>query len=459
MEISALVKRQRAFFFQGETLDYSFRLKALKRLSAAINELEEEIKTALKVDLNKSEIESFMTEIGIVQSETKLVIKNLKSWMKKQKVKTAGLLFPAKCYIIPEPYGVALIMSPWNYPFLLTMVPLISAIAAGNCVVIKPSAYSPETAKIIVKIISSCFKTDFCAVVTGSRQENTELLKQKFDYIFFTGSTEVGKVVMSSAAQHLTPVTLELGGKSPVIVDETANIDLAAKRLVFGKFINAGQTCVAPDYIMVHHSQKEELLKKLKYHINKQYPKNTKGEIIDYPRIVNEKHFQRLKNLMKGQNVAVRGKSDLEKLIIEPTILTDVPLDSPIMKEEIFGPLLPIIEYQDIKTVIKEIRSRPKPLALYVFSSQEKSWQKIIKTVAFGGGCINDCLLHVASTYLPFGGVGESGMGRYHGKAGFDTFSHYKSIVNKSMKIDIDMRYRPYNKTKIKLIRGLLSLW
>lgn len=365
------------------------------------------------------------------------------------------MLFPAKCYTVPEPYGVVLIMSPWNYPFMLTILPLVGAIAAGNCAVVKPSAYSPAVAKVIDKLVKRCFGAEYCAPVLGSRQENTELLEQKFDYIFFTGSVAVGRTVMAAAARHLTPVTLELGGKSPAIVDETAHIDLAGKRLVFGKFMNAGQTCVAPDYVLVHKSKKSELIESLQHYIARCYPKDESGMVKDYPRIVNEKHFQRLQGLMQGENIVIGGEVWSHQLSIEPTVLSDVSFDAPIMQEEIFGPILPLIEYHQLADALNKIRYRPKPLALYLFSSDQSVWQRIEKTVPFGGGCINDCLLHVSSPYLPFGGVGDSGMGQYHGKASFDTFSHYKSMVNKSTKLDFAMRYRPYDPQKANILRKL----
>ena len=453
MDIFGLVNKQRTFFMKGTTLEYAFRLAALQKLSAAITEMESEIVEALKVDLNKSEIEGFMTEIGTVQSEIKDAIRNLSKWMKKGKVKTPLMLFPAKCYTVPEPFGVVLIMSPWNYPFMLSISPLVGAIAAGNCAVIKPSAYTPTVAKMIEKLVKSCFEEAYCAVVLGSRKENTELLEQKFDYIFFTGSMAVGRVVMAAASKHLCPVTLELGGKSPAIVDETADIDLAAKRLVFGKYMNAGQTCVAPDYVLVHKSKKKELIEKLRQSIAHCYPKDASGAVIDYPCIVNEKHFERLCGLMQGESIVIGGEADRARRSIEPTVLDNGSFDAPIMQEEIFGPLLPLIEYELLDDAINEIRRRPKPLALYLFSSDKSVWERIEKTVSFGGGCINDCLIHVSSPYLPFGGVGDSGMGRYHGKVSFDTFSHHKSMMNKSTKIDFDVRYRPYDEKKKKMIR------
>ena len=455
MDITELVNKQREFFMKGATLDASFRLAALQKLSDGITEMEPEILAALTADLNKSEIEGFMTEIGTVQDEIKCAIKNLSKWMKKKKVKSPLMLFPAKCYTVPEPFGVALIMSPWNYPFMLSISPLVGAIAAGNCAIIKPSAYAPSVASVIEKLIKRCFEEEYCAVVLGSRKENTELLEQKFDYIFFTGSMAVGRVVMAAASKHLCPVTLELGGKSPAIVDETADIDLAAKRLVFGKYMNAGQTCVAPDYVLVHKSKKAELIEKLQHYITHCYPKDANGTVIDYPRIVNEKHFERLSGLMQGESIVIGGDVDRASLSIEPTVLDNVSFDAAIMQEEIFGPLLPLIEYEHLDDAIHEIQRRAKPLALYLFSSDQAVWERIEKTVSFGGGCINDCLMHVSSPYLPFGGVGNSGMGRYHGKDSFDTFSHHKSIMNKSTKIDLDVRYRPYDEKKIKMIHKL----
>ena len=455
MTIENQVEKQRQYFLQGETLDYNFRLLALKKLLSTINNMEEEITIALKEDLNKSEIESFLTEIDIVYKELDYTIKNLKKWMKKEKVKTPLSLFPAKSYRLPEPYGVTLIMSPWNYPFMLTIAPLIGAIAAGNCVIIKPSAYAPSVALLIKKLINNCFDEKYCLVVLGSRQENTELLNQKFDYIFFTGSVNVGKIVMAAASKHLTPITLELGGKSPVIVDKTADLDLTAKRIVFGKYLNAGQTCVAPDYVLVHKNQKEILIEKLNYYIKKFYPQDNLGNVLDYPKIISEKHFERLIDLLQNEKIVIGGNHNIKNLSIEPTVLDDISFNSLIMQEEIFGPILPLIEYEDLNLVLNEIKARPKPLALYLFSNDKLLIQEIEKTISYGGGCINDCLLHVASSYLPFGGVGESGMGAYHGKASFKTFSHYKGIVNKGTKIDLEMRYRPYDEKKNRLLRKI----
>lgn len=457
MDVCEIISKQREFFNSGRTRELDFRLNALKSLSAAISGNENEILRALREDLNKSDVEGYMTEISIVQEELAYIVKHLPKWVRDRRVKTAMLQFPAKCYVSAEPYGVALIMSPWNYPFQLAVAPLIGAVAAGNCAVIKPSAYSPHTSAVIAKLISEVFAPEHCVVFEGGRAENSELLKQKFDYIFFTGSVAVGKLVMEAAAKHLTPVSLELGGKSPVIVDETADIGLAAKRLVFGKYINAGQTCVAPDYVLVHKSKKDELVRQLGYWIEQFYPKGDSQEIADYPRIINEKHFDRLLGLMDGENIIIGGGSRRESLSIDPTVLIDVDFDRPVMQEEIFGPLLPVLTYRDLNEAIEAVRSRPKPLALYLFSSNKAVQRRVLRELSFGGGCINDVILHLATPHMPFGGVGESGMGGYHGKASFDTFTHYKSIVDKAQWPDFSMRYRPYTGKKARLLRRLMK--
>ena len=453
MEIAKLVERQRAFFHTGETLAYSFRLQALETLIKTVKETQHEIALALEEDLHKSPLEAHLTEISIFLEDALYAKKHLAGWMKKRRAKTARKLIPARCYRVPEPYGVALIMSPWNYPFMLAMQPLIGAICAGNCAVIKTSAYAPATSRVVRRLVESCFPAEYCAVVEGSREQNEQLLSQRFDYIFFTGSVAVGKHVMECAARNLTPVTLELGGKSPVIVDETAKIDLAAKRLVFAKFINAGQTCVAPDYVFVHESKQAALLEALRGYIASCYPRDAEGEIADYPHIINEKHFNRLNGLLEGQTAAIGGKSDAKQRVIEPTVLVDVSPQAPIMQEEIFGPILPLMAYRDIEEPLGFIRQRPKPLALYLFSEDRALQRRIETGVSFGGGCINDGLLHVATHHLPFGGVGESGMGQYHGRASFDTFTHYKSIVNKGTRLDVEARYRPYTALKEKIMR------
>ncbi|MDD2293326.1 MAG: aldehyde dehydrogenase [Bacteroidales bacterium] len=453
-------------------------MNALKKLSTSINNHEKEILSALKSDLNKSEAEGYLTEIGVLKGEIKYHLKHLHQWAKPVKVRTDTALMPAKCYRMSEPYGVVLIMAPWNYPLLLSLEPLVGAISAGNCATIKPSAYSPATSAVIAKIVAECFQPEFVKVVEGGRVANAGLLEQKFDYIFFTGGTTVGRLVMESAAKNLTPVSLELGGKSPVIVDENADINMTAKKLVFGKYINAGQTCVAPDYVLVHESRKDELLTKLGYWISKFYPANKRGRIEDYPKIINEKHFQRLCALLNEEKIYYggRGSEDIwifdtlnegenlfgEKVAVRddrtiiPVILPNATFESKAMQEEIFGPILPIITYHTLDEVIEEIRQRPKPLALYLFTNNAEVKRRVLHELSFGGGCVNDTLMHVASSHLPFGGVGNSGIGSYHGKASFDTFTHYKSIVDKGTSLDPAVRYRPYTLFKRKLLRKLM---
>lgn len=457
MEIDQIVKRQKAYFKTGSTRPLAFRLAALRRLSQAIARNESEILQALAQDLGKSDIEGYFTEIGIIQEDLRHTMQHLCWWTQTKIAPVSLMQLPAIGKIKPEPYGVVLIMSPWNYPLLLTLEPLISAIAAGNCAVIKPSAYSPSTSQVIGRIVAECFSPDYCAVVQGGRAENARLLDQRFDYIFFTGGTAVGRLVMEKAAAHLTPITLELGGKSPAIVDRTADISLAARRLVFGKFINAGQTCVAPDYVLVHKDVYQQLVRQLAYWISRFYPADlSTGLIKDYPHIVNEKHFDRLLGLFEGVTTAVGGKTSREHLFMEPSVLTDVSFDSPVMQQEIFGPLLPLIPYHSLDQAIGWITQREKPLALYVFSRSKAVQRRVLDRVSFGGGCVNDVLMHLATPHLPFGGVGESGMGSYHGKAGFDTFTHYKSILHKGTMLDPSVRYRPYTPFKKQVIRLLL---
>jgi len=452
---SDILEQQRAFFLSGKTREPAFRLDALRKLSDGIIRHKQEILEALHTDLNKSAIEGEMTEISVLQEEIRYVSKHIRKWSNPVKVKTPLALFPARSYRIPEPYGAVLIMSPWNYPLLLSLEPLVGAIAAGNCAVIKPSAYSPATSSVVARIIRECFPPEYCTVVEGGREENSGLLALPFDYIFFTGSTTVGKKVMEAASANLIPVSLELGGKSPVIIHKSADVDLAAKRIVFGKFINAGQTCVAPDYVLVPESLLEELQERLCHWIDVFYPANEQGFIEDYPRMVNEKHFNRVLGLLKDEKIILGGESIRQTLTINPTVLTDVFPDSPIMQEEIFGPVLPLLTYNTLNEAIEFVRDRPKPLALYLFTKDKKTREKVFRELSFGGGCVNDTLVHVASSHLPFGGVGYSGMGSYHGKASFDTFTHYKSIVDKGVRLDPSLRYRPYTPGKIKWLKKM----
>lgn len=456
MNISQIIQSQRTFFNSDITKDLSFRIDALNKLYDALIVNEEAILDALKKDLNKSSFEGYMTEVGIVREELRYFLKNLKKWVKPKRVASPLAQFPSKSYIMAEPYGVVLIMAPWNYPFQLCLEPLIGAIGAGNCAIVKPSAYAPATSAIIAKIIEKIYPPENVAIVQGGRKENEELLEQKFDYIFFTGSIAVGKIVMESASKHLTPVSLELGGKSPAIVDRDADIALFAKRIAFGKYLNSGQTCVAPDYVLVHESIKDSLIEALKASLKQFYGDNPMLNK-DLPRIINEKHFMRLLNLMSNENIVVGGKSDKARLLIEPTILTDVTYDSPIMQEEIFGPILPIITYTDLDSVIQDLKYKDKPLALYVFSNNKEVQKKITQSLSYGGGCINDTIVHLATSKMGFGGVGTSGMGAYHGKFSFDTFTHYKGILHKANWLDIPMRYPPYTKTNYNMIKKFMK--
>ncbi|KGO14867.1 aldehyde dehydrogenase [Clostridium botulinum] len=453
--IRNILEKQKSFFDKGYTKDINFRIEALKKLKHNIKINENNIFKALKIDLNKSEFETFITEIGIVYDEINGAIKNIKKWSKPKKVKTPITNFLASSYIYNEPYGVALIMSPWNYPFQLIMAPLVGAISAGNCVLLKPSELAVETEKIIVKIIKDTFSDEYIGVITGGIEESTALLKEKFDYIFYTGGINVGKIVMRAAAEHLTPITLELGGKSPCIVDKDANIDLAARRIAWGKFLNAGQTCVAPDYLVVHRNIKEKLISSIENYIVEFFGENT-FESEDYPRIINERHFKRLEGYLKEGKIVSGGNTDINNLYIEPTIIEGINFENRIMEEEIFGPIFPVIEFEDIDKVIDIVKNNPKPLALYYFSENKEKQEFIIKNISFGGGCINDTIMHLSTSTLPFGGVGSSGIGGYHGRTSFDTFSHKKSILKKSNLIDIKIRYAPF-KGKINLAKRLFK--
>lgn len=455
-EIRQIVENQRTYFYTGATLPLSHRIEALKKIQSYILTHEAEIGKAIRKDLGKSDFESYMCETGLVLSEITYMLKRIRSFAKEKSVLTPLAQFHSRSFKKPSPYGVALIMSPWNYPFLLTIDPLIDALAAGNTVVLKPSAYSPYTSAVIQSMIEECFDTRYVAVITGGRAENTCLLNEHFDYIFFTGSQTVGKEVMRHAAAHLTPVTLELGGKSPCIVEESANIKLAARRIVFGKYLNCGQTCVAPDYIYCDRKIKDQLLAEIKRQIKRQFrsePLTNKN----YGKIINEKHFDRITKLIDSSKVVFGGKCDHTTLKIEPTVMDHVTFDDAVMQEEIFGPILPILTYDSLDQAIHKINSMPHPLALYVFTSDKTAARKVTARCGFGGGCINDTIIHLATSEMGFGGFGESGMGSYHGKDGFRTFSHYKSIVDKKTWLDLPMRYQPYRKVNEKLIHLFLK--
>lgn len=457
MNISEIVQKQRVYFSSNETRNIGFRRNMLLALQKAINTHESDILSALHEDLGKGDFEAFTTEIFMVQNELRHALKKLRSWTKPRRVANSLFNFPSKSTIYPQPYGVTLIMSPWNYPFQLTMVPVIASIAAGNTIVLKPSEYASATSRIIATIIEEVFQSEYVRVILGGREANQGLLKERFDYIFFTGGVTVGKLVMENASQFLTPVTLELGGKSPCIVDKNASIPLAAKRIIWGKCINSGQTCVAPDYILVHESVKEYLIAELKKNITAFYGE-TPCENSEFPNIINQKHFDRLCALIASapaHTVVHGGKSQALTRKIDPTVLTGVQWGDEIMQEEIFGPILPILTFKSIDEVVVQVNAHESPLALYLFTNDESVKKQILNEIPFGGGCINDTVMHLVSDTMPFGGVGNSGMGNYHGKFGFDTFTHYKSVLEKSTVIDIPVRYAPF-KGKYAFFRKFL---
>lgn len=452
MQTEELMKRQRAFFDSGKTLDIAYRLRALERLERAMDVHEERLCEALRADLGKSRAESYMCEIGLTRSELRYMKKHLRVYSRDRRVRTPLAQFHARSFTVQEPYGVVLIMSPWNYPVLLTLEPLIGAIAAGNCCVVKPSAYAPAVSRMLAEILSEALEEGHAAVVEGGRQENESLLEQTFDYLFFTGGVNVGKLVMEKAAAHLTPVTLELGGKSPCIIDRTADIRLAARRLVFGKYLNCGQTCVAPDYVLVEQCVEKKLLSCIRQEIVRQYGEQPLKNP-SYGKIINQKHFDRVMGLIDRKKLVHGGESDRASLRIAPAVLGGVTEEDPVMQEEIFGPVLPVLTVASMEEACAFVRRRPKPLALYLFTSDKKTERLFLKKVSFGGGCVNDTIIHLATSRMGFGGVGNSGMGSYHGRKSFETFSHEKSIVKKFTWLDLPMRYQPYSGIKEKLVR------
>lgn len=453
--IKRIIDMQKLFFDSGKTKELNFRMDNLRLLSNAIKKYENDIMEALKLDLNNSSFEAYATEIGIVLEEINFMLKNMKRLLRVKKVRTPLAQFPSASKIYKEPYGSILIIAPWNYPFQLAIAPLVGAIACGNCAIIKPSNYSSATSSVIKKIIENTFDESYIAVIEGGREANQSLLDNKFDLIFFTGSTTVGKVVMEKAAQNLTPVVLELGGKSPCIIDKTADLKVAGKRIAWGKGLNAGQTCVAPDYLLVHKDVKLDFINEFKKNAQIFFGSNPERNL-EFPKIINKKHFDRLNRLIETGEVIYGGKSNEETNQIGITLIDNVKWDDPIMQEEIFGPILPIIVYEDLNEMIRLINNRPKPLALYLFTKLKTVEKTIISQVSYGGGCINDTIIQVATPYLGFGGVGASGMGSYHGKASIDTFSHSKSILKKSNLIDIPVRYPPYGK-KLKLLKKIIK--
>ncbi|MBW7475841.1 aldehyde dehydrogenase [Paenibacillus oenotherae] len=451
-----IVRSQQEYVQSGSTRSVDYRLKQLELLKAAIKQHEALLIEAMHKDLRKSEFEAYATEIGFVYESIRYISKHLKKWAKVKLVRTPLVHWGSKSYIYPEPYGSVLVIGPYNYPFMIVMEPLIGAIAAGNCAVVKPSEFTPHISAAITAILRANFKEHYIAVVEGGREATSALIHTPFDYIFFTGSIGVGRIVMEAAAKNLVPVTLELGGKSPCIVDRDSDIELAAHRIIWGKFLNAGQTCVAPDYILVHKDIKESLVARMKDKITAFYGDNPQNSA-DFGRIVNERHWERLVGLLDLDKIAAGGDSQRDDLYIAPTIMDDVTWDDKVMEEEIFGPILPVLAYDNLDAAIQRINGRSKPLALYVFTTNKDTEQQVLERVSFGGGCVNDTMIHLTSPHLPFGGVGASGTGSYHGRKSFETFSHMKSVLKKRTKINWSFIYPPYSLKKIKLIRKVMK--
>ena len=456
MDIQKIINQQNSYFNSNSTKDVALRINTLKKLKNVLKENEQELYTAIYTDFKKSKFETYISEIALIYNELNDAIKNLKRWSNQKKVRTNLANFPAKSYIIPEPLGTVLVISAWNYPYQIALIPVISAIAAGNTVVLKPSEIPNNTSSILAKIINNNFDANHFTVVEGSVETTKELLQQKWDKIFFTGSTNVGRIVYKAAAENLTPVTLELGGKSPTFIFKDCDIKLTAKRIVWAKFLNAGQICIAPDYLLVEKEIEKQLLAALKSEIEIAYPiNNTINE--NYVQIINDAHFERLSNLIPKEKIYFGGEKNASERIIRPTILQNISFEDPIMKDEIFGPLLPVISFENLDKVIEKVKEREKPLALYVYSKNKKIIRKILHEISFGGGAVNESLVHLSNPNLPFGGVGASGIGNYHSKAGFDTFTHYKSILHKSFLIEPNLKYTPFTKWKRQIIKFILE--
>ncbi|MEG4806278.1 aldehyde dehydrogenase [Microcoleus sp. F8-D3] len=453
IRVSDIIQQQRQFFATGKTKDVDFRIEQLKKLKSAIELNQSRIVDAVKADLGRPEFEAYL-EIASI-GEVNYALKNLKSWVKRRKVPASIDQFPASARIYPEPLGVVLIIGPWNYPFQLMISPLVGAIAAGNCAILKPSEIASHTSEVIADMISKTFDPAYVAAVEGGVEISQQLLAEKFDHIFFTGGTKIGRIVMESAAKNLTPVTLELGGKSPCIVDSDIHIEYTAKRIAWGKFLNAGQTCIAPDYLLVYRKVKPDLMAAIKTSIQEFYGDDPQKSP-DYSRIINQRQLERLSAFIKDGEIVVGGQVKPDDRYIAPTVIDNVSWDSPVMQDEIFGPILPVLEYDDFGEAIAQINSRPKPLALYLFSKNKEKQQRVLQETSSGGVCINDTVMQVGVTDLPFGGVGDSGIGTYHGKASFDTFSHYKSVLQKSFLLDLKWRYAPY-KGKLDLIKKIIG--
>ena len=456
MDIFKIINQQKAFFNSNSTKEVNFRIETLKKLKRILKENEDKLYAAIYSDFKKSEFETYLTELSLIYNELNDAIRNLKKWSKQKRVRTNLANFPAKSYIIPEPLGTVLVISAWNYPYQIALIPAISAIAAGNTVVLKPSEIPNNTSKILARLINSNFNENLLTVIEGGVETTSELLKQKWDKIFFTGSTNVGKIIYKAAAENLTPVTLELGGKSPTFILKDCDIKLTAKRIVWAKFLNAGQTCIAPDYLLVEKEINEQLLAALKTEIELAYPlSNTINE--NYVQIINDAHFQRLTSLIPTDRIYSGGEYNIEERVIHPTILHNINFEDLIMKEEIFGPLLPVLSFDNLDDVISKVKKKEKPLALYVYSKNKKIINKILNEISFGGGAINESLVHLSNPNLPFGGVGASGIGNYHSKAGFDTFTHYKSILHKSFLFEPSIKYLPFTKLKRRILKILLE--
>lgn len=441
--VRSIVQKQREFFASGHTLNLAFRMERLQELQQAILQHEQDLLDAMYADFRKPQVEAYATEIGFIELELKLVLKNLSSWAKPQRVKESLLNFPSRSYIHSDPYGITLIIAPWNYPFQLLLAPLIGAMAAGNCAIVKPSELTPNTSAVVARLLRAHFDEAYVAAVEGGVSTTQHLLQQRFDFIFFTGSTKVGKIVMRAAAEHLTPVTLELGGKSPAIVTEDADLGLAARRIAWGKFMNAGQTCIAPDYLLVQESIKEDLIELIIQYIEQFYGQDPQ-QSPDFARIINDAHFNRLSRYLKDGLVRTGGVTDAPTRYIAPTLLDKVTWQHPVMQEEIFGPILPVLTFGQLDDAIATVKRHEKPLALYLFTSDDEKKEQVLAHTFFGGGCVNDTISHVANPYLPFGGVGHSGMGSYHGKSSFDLFSQQKSVLHRGTWLDLPMRYPPY---------------
>tara|TARA_B110000008_G_scaffold263310_1_gene286558 strand:+ start:1218 stop:2588 length:1371 start_codon:yes stop_codon:yes gene_type:complete len=456
MDIPKIIQQQKSFFNSSSTKEVNLRIETLKKLKLILKENEEKLYTAIYTDFKKSQFETYLTELSLIYNELNNAIRNLKKWSKKKRVSTNLANFPAKSYIIPEPLGTVLVISAWNYPYQIALIPAISAIAAGNTVVIKPSEIPNNTSKVLAELINSNFDENYLTVIEGGVETTTELLQQKWDKIFFTGSTNVGRIVYKAAADKLTPVTLELGGKSPTFIFKDCDIKLTAKRIVWAKFLNAGQTCIAPDYLLVEEEIKEKLLVALKEELENTFPKKTEIQE-NYVQIINERNFQRLTNLIPKDKICYGGEHSAKTRIISPTLLDNISFDDNIMKEEIFGPILPIISFENLDSVIEKVKEREKPLTLYIYSKSKKIIQKILYEISFGGGAINESLVHISNPNLPFGGVGASGIGNYSSKAGFDAFTHYKSILHKSFLFETNIKYTPFTKWKRQIIKFLLE--